>query len=229
MRFLIVLGLLASSVMWAQESKQISGRVRFADQVQRTVTITNTTTGEQTQSDSTGFFLLTVQEGDQLTFVALPDYNKQWTVGPRVDQRMELILSEHQLEEIVIDKKVFVDQYFGAVNTYTPAERRFRSGNRALYGEGKSAVGLDPVFNWISGKRKKQNLAVRYEWQENQKARVLEVYTVPMLQTELGLAEHEVTGFLYYLATQPGFADRAVDLSLEFKLYLAEILDRYQK
>lgn len=214
---------------FAQNMQLIDGRVRFSDGIQRKVTIYNKTNGQEVNADSTGFFSINVTKGDVLLFKTDSFLDRSLTIKGNEGEYLGVILSEHELDEIVIDKKVFVNNYFGDIDKYTAGERRYRSANNLLFKDGITGFGLDPLMNLLNGKRKKQKKELFYEEQEFQKERFLEVFTTSVLNEEFGITEDAVTGFAYFIVVQPGFNNLEIDLSPEFKLYVSEMYAQYIK
>lgn len=227
MRLLSCFLLLFTLNLFAQDVKLIDGRVRFVDGIQRSVRIENKKSGEKVNADSTGFFSINVEKGDVLVFRAEAFPERSIVISGNEGAYFGIILSEQELDEIVIDRKLFVDNYFGDIAKYTQAERQYRSSNTMFFGDGIMGFGLDPLVNLINGKRKAQKTTMRYEKQEYLKERFLEFFTATILQEEFDIDENHITGFVYFLVVQPSFEDMIIDLSPEFKLYVSEMYSQF--
>lgn len=214
---------------FAQNMQLIDGRVRFSDGVQRKVVIENTKSGQRVNADSTGFFSINISKGDVILFKVESFPDRTIVINGNEGDYLGVVLSEHELDEIVIEKKMFTDNYFGEIAKYTPAERRYRSSNNMLFGDGITGFGLDPIVNLFSGKRREQKKVIIYEKQEFAKRRFLEIYTEKILKFEFGIEESHITSFVYFIVTQPSFDEMSIDLSQEYKLYVAEMYSEYLK
>ena len=214
---------------FAQSLQLIDGRVRFSDGIQRKVVIENKASGEEVNADSTGFFSINISKGDVLLFRVESFPNRSIVINGNEGDYLGVVLSEHELDEIVIEKKMFVDSYFGGIAKYTPAERRYRSSNNMFFGDGISGFGLDPIVNLFNGKRKEQKKAILYEKQEFEKNSFLDIYTQDILRTEFGIEESQIISFVYFIVRQPGFNVMTIDLSPEYKFFVAEMYSEYVK
>ncbi|SFJ50238.1 hypothetical protein [Myroides guanonis] len=214
---------------FAQSVQLIDGRVRFSDGIQRKVVVENKVSGEEVNADSTGFFSINISKGDVLLFKVEFFPDRSIVINGTEGDYLGVVLSEHELDEIVIEKKMFVDNYFGEIAKYTPAERRYRTSNNMFFGDGISGFGLDPIVNLFSGRRKEQRKAILYEKQEFAKNKFLEIYTKSILMSEFGIAENHITSFAYFIVAQPGFDEMSIDLSPEYKLYVAEMYSEFVK
>lgn len=214
---------------FAQSVQLIDGRVRFSDGIQRKVVVENKVSGEEVNADSTGFFSINISKGDVLLFKVEFFPDRSIVINGTEGDYLGVVLSEHELDEIVIEKKMFVDNYFGEIAKYTPAERRYRTSNNMFFGDGISGFGLDPIVNLFSGRRKEQRKAILYEKQEFAKNKFLEIYTKSILMSEFGITENHIASFAYFIVAQPGFDEMSIDLSPEYKLYVAEMYSEFVK
>lgn len=227
MKFLRFLLLFFTVSSFAQDVKLIDGRVRFADGIQRDVRVENKKSGAKVSTDSTGFFSINVEKGDLLVFRSENFPERSIVITGNEGEYFGIILSEQELDEIVIDKKLFVDNYFGDIAKYTKAERKYRSSNTMFFGDGISGFGLDPLVNLLNGKRKIQKRTMLYEKQEHLKELFLEIFTHTILQEEFGVSENHIDGFVYFLVVQPNYENMIVDLNPEFKLYVSEMYNQF--
>lgn len=229
MRFFCFFLFLFTLSSFAQNTQLIDGRVRFSDGIQRKVLIENKASGEEVNADSTGFFSINVSKDDVLVFKVESFPNRSIVIKGNEGDYLGVVLSEHELDEIVIEKKMFVDNYFGKIGKYTPAERRYRASNNMFFGDGITGFGIDPIVNLFNGKRKEQRKAMLYEKQEFEKNSFLDIYTQDILQTEFGIEESQIISFVYFIVRQPGFDVMTIDLSPEYKFFIAEMYSEFVK
>lgn len=228
--WLLSLGTLFSVSIYAQKPELIDGRVRMYDGKIMPVNIKNKRSGELTKADSRGYFMVDAAIGDTIHFSDKKLASVNYVIGSEdlKASRFNVLMTKkgQALEEIVIVRKDFGDDFFEGVNNkgMTPAERKYKKNNTLFsstsnYGMG---ISLDALVNMMSGQKKKDKQDILYEKLDMKVQKFYEDYTREELLEDMKVPEERIDAFLYYLVAQPSFDKIKVERTEGYQLYLAQ-------
>lgn len=210
---LFLLGSLFSVSVNAQNAKLLDGRIRTLDNNVVGVAIENLANKEKTGADTAGYFMIDTKVGDTIRFQSKGYVTVNYIIGQEdLDQnRLNIVLARknQNLEEIIITRKDMGNDYFdlGLKKEMSPAEKMFSANNTLTSATetGGLGISIDAFVNLLSGKRKKDKAAVKYERLEKSVGEFEALYPKEDLVTDLSIPTERVDGFLYYLVVQPDY------------------------
>jgi hypothetical protein len=231
--------------MTAQEArKTIKGKVSsFANNLQG-VYVINQQTEKNAQTEENGYFTIPVTEGDTLIFSSIRFKARKIAIKSADFDKGLLVVRLVPMMEQLQEVQVFQYKNINAValgiipkgqKTYTPAERKFKTGTDydAQFGLNTS-VTLDPLFNVLSGRSAELRKNIEVERKEMLLAKIDNLYETEHFTKNLGLPEEHVKGFQFYIVENPSFVQALKaknktmasflmgELAVKYKLILAQ-------
>ncbi|NNT71888.1 hypothetical protein HKT18_06640 [Flavobacterium sp. IMCC34852] len=183
--------------------------------------IINLKSNAATATEKEGYFTLKVSVGDTLMFSAIQIKSKKIVVSQEdFDKDLFLVKLEpmvNKLDELVIKQYKNINAVsLGIIsqNTkhYTPAERKLRtasgdgiSGN--TNGSSGASAGLDPLFNWMSGRTAMLQKELEVERKETMLQKIENQFSMDYFVKKLKIPEEYVKGFWYYVVEDSGFVN----------------------
>lgn len=191
---------------FAQERKNLNGRVVSDGTGISGIFIINKNTGTEKKSDAQGNFAIEAKDGDVITAYSTKTEVRDFVVSEKSFEENPYIISvitkAYELEEVVVEKKV-TSESLGIVpkgqKQYTPAERK-------LFGA-TSGFGIDIILNALSGRTKMLKRALETEKKEMLMEKIGYVCTEDEIKTEYKIPEEYVQGFVYYIVEDKEFAE----------------------
>lgn len=217
----IIAVLLIGHLVQAQEisKKVLSGKVVSEAVNLDGIYVINLNTDQATTTANEGFFNINVSVGDTLMFAALPIKGlKRVITEADYNQKLVLIKLEpmvHRLNEVVIKQYKHINAVdlgivAPTIKKYTPAERRLRTANGDgiegnTDGSSGASVGLDPLFNWMSGRTALLKKELEVERKETLLQRIENQFGISYCIDKLKIPAEYVKGFWYYIVDEPKF------------------------
>jgi hypothetical protein len=216
----LLLFILICSLMQAQTSigRILKGNV-FSNQIPlEGITVTNATSKISVVTDVDGVFLITVNEGDVLSFSSvnyemLRKYiaKKEFAQGTII---VELTPKNIQLNEVVVNKHPKITaENLGIIPKdqikLTTAERRLQTAGDFkpvhLLGLLGGYLAVDPILNAINGRTKMLKTAVAVEKKELLMAKLEVLFEEKYYLETLKIPEEYIKGFQYYCVENNDF------------------------
>ena len=240
MKKLVVIMLLLSVQVFAQENHKLYGKVVAYGDAVPGVYVINKRTGAEIKTDNNGLFDLEVRIGDELAVYSPAIVTRNFTVNKGWFDDEPFVLSVDQqfyeLEEVVIEQRV-TSESLGLVpkgqKRYTPAERRLKAASAIeptwLAGQGSvgGAVPFDPLINALTGRTKMLKTALETEKKEMLKEKIKGLYNEDELINELRIPQEYVEGFIFYLIEDETFVASLNENSTKTDLLLVELSAKY--
>lgn len=240
----IIIALLIGHVVLAQKiaDKVLNGKVVSESVNLDGIYVINLNTDQTATTANEGFFTINASVGDTLMFAALPIKGlKRVITEVDFDQKLVLIKLEpmiHRLNEVVIKQYKHINAVdLGIVSPtikkYTPAERRLRTANgdgieENTDGSSGASVGLDPLFNWMSGRTALLKKELEVERKETLLQRIENQFGIRYCIDKLKIPADYVKGFWYYIVEEPKFvAAMATKNKVMTAFVLTELATKY--
>lgn len=198
--FLLVLfGFLA----FAQDRKEIHGKVVSRIKDLKGVYVSNLSTGDALMTEKGGYFSIKAKENDTLMFSSPLFMGYRYTLDD-IDLKRDIMLVplepndlNRQLDEIYITK--ISSESLGLLSPYT---RRYTPAERRLYTatSGSGIIPVSAIVNWISGRTAMLKKALKYEKHEMRKDKYLDIVSEEKLVDYYKIPKDYVLGFAYYVA-----------------------------
>jgi hypothetical protein len=176
-----------------------------------TVYITNTTNGEKTFADASGFFSITMSENHVLAFSG-EKINKRLVTIKKENLSQNIFLvsifpKTNQLQEVEINKNQQLNaSSLGIVSkdvkSYTPAERKLRTAGEFkwyspfLMLHRAKKMSVDGLINKISGRTAMLKKELIIERQEQNQKKLLNLFSENFFLETLKIPAENLTGFL---------------------------------
>ncbi|MDT0648716.1 hypothetical protein [Autumnicola edwardsiae] len=220
--------LLLPFLNFAQESIQLKGKITNDSLEGSFINIINTTTNTGTINSASGEFEIRVRLNDTLQFSSIQYEKLEVAITPIIMEaeylKVLLVPGISELDEVKISNIDLtgnlnrdignMDAYsisqFGIPNanreTLSAAERRLQAAtstsvSTSLLGGGAGgAVGLDPLFNAISGRTKKLKKIVANEKLQQMVEKGVDAFSTRFFVEELKIPEDKIINFVYYCA-----------------------------
>jgi len=229
----------------AQEiRKTIKGKVSsFANNLQG-IYVINQQSEKNAQTEENGYFTIPVTEGDTLVFSSIRFKARKIAIQSADFDKGLLIVRLDPMMEQLQEVQIFQYKNINAValgiipkgqKTYTPAERKFRTGMGYDAQIGlNTSVTLDPLFNSLSGRAAELRKNIEVERKEMLLAKIGNLYEPEFFVQKLELPEEHVKGFQFYIVENPSFVQALKaknktmatflmgELAVKYKLILAE-------
>lgn len=213
--------LLTTQLLLAQnnEVKILKGKVVSNAIDLEGIYIINLKTEAATSSEKEGYFSIHAAVGDTLMFSALQIKGKKMVLTES-DFEKDLLLVRvepmvNRLDEVIVKqyKNInAVDLGIIPANTkhYTPAERKLKAASGAdlagnTDGTMGGSVGLDPLFNWMSGRTALLKQELEVERKETLLQKIENQFGVAYFTEKLKIPEEYVKGFWYYIVEENRF------------------------
>ena len=218
----IVLLLLTVNTFYAQnvETKSVKGKVVCESVDLDGIYIINLRSDTSTATEKEGYFTINVSVGDTLLFSALQIKGKKIVIS-EMDFNSELLLVKlepmiNKLDELVIKQYKNINAVsLGIIspNTkhYTPAERKLKTASGVdiagnTDGSSGASAGLDPLFNWMSGRTSLLKKELEVEQKETLLKKLENQYGLDYFIQKLKIPEDYVKGFWYYVVEDTKFS-----------------------
>ncbi|RZK12012.1 MAG: hypothetical protein EOO46_04725 [Flavobacterium sp.] len=204
--------LIFSQLVFSQEEKLIKGKIVVKDAMVEGIRVVNLVSEKEVLTDSKGEFSIMVKPEDLLVFSASHlDYMRKFI--EEEDYKAQLITIEMTSKVTELDE-VEVRNYsnINAVSLgilskpakiYTPAERRLQTAT-GLYPTANvgtmmgGSIGLDPLFNLISGRTAMLKKEAEVEKKEFLLQKLTYLYDEDYYVEKLKIKKESVKGFQYY-------------------------------
>ncbi len=210
--FLTALVFCTAANVFSQPEKNIIGKIICAEMIPQGIKILNLVSEKETVSDLQGKFIIMAKPDDLLVFssnnfdymrkIVDDDDYKNGTITVTVTPKIT------QLEEVQINtypniNAVSLGILSKPAKSYTPAERKLRTASKMypVLGVGTMmgfSMGLDPVFNAISGRTKMLKKFVISEKAQLKVEKIANMFSDEYYINQLKIKENLVRGFLYY-------------------------------
>lgn len=240
----IIIVLLTGHLLQAQSiyNKTLNGKVVSEAVNLEGIYVINLNTDQTTTTANEGFFSINVSIGDTLMFAALSIKGLKRVIS-EADYNQKLVLVKlepmiHRLNEVVIKQYKHINAVdlgivAPTIKKYTPAERRLRTasgdgieGNTD--GSSGASVGLDPLFNWMSGRTALLKKELEVERKENLLQRIENQFGISYCIDKLKIPAEYVKGFWYYIVDEPKFvAAMATKNKVMTAFVLTELATKY--
>ena len=222
-RFLkTVLLLLAVNMMAAQNStvKSVKGKVVSEAIDLDGIYIINLKTEAATATEKEGYFAIHAAVGDTLMFSAIQIKGRKIVVTES-DFQSDLLLVKlepmiNRLDEVVVKQYKNINAVaLGIIPAdtkhYSPAERKLKTASGAdlegnTDGSAGGSVGLDPLFNWMSGRTSMLKKEVEVERKESLLRRIENQFGIDYFTQKLKIPVEYVKGFWYFVVEDVRFA-----------------------
>ena len=204
--------LIFSQFVFSQEEKLIKGKVVVKDAMVEGIRVVNLVSEKEVLTDSKGEFSIMVKPEDLLVFSASHlDHMRKFI--EEEDYKAQLITVEMTSKVTELDE-VEVRNYsnINAVSLgilskpakiYTPAERRLQTAT-GLYPTANvgpmmgGSIGLDPLFNLISGRTAMLKKEAEVEKKEFLLHKLSSLYDEDYYTEKLKIKKESIKGFQYY-------------------------------
>lgn len=202
-----------SQLAFSQEAKLIKGKVVVKDATPGGVRVVNLVSEKEVMTNSKGEFSIWVQPEDLLVFSAVHlDYMRKFI--ELEDYNTPLLMVEmtskiNQLDEVEVRDYYQINAVSLGIlskpaKKYTPAERRLQTatGMYPTLNVGTMAggsLGLDPLFNLISGRTSMLKKEVEVEKKEFLLHKVRDLYEDDFYTQKLKIKKESIKAFQYYV------------------------------
>ena len=220
--FKIMLLLLTVSMVSAQNNaaKKIKGKVVSESIDLDGIYIINLKNEATTATEKEGYFTISASVGDTLMFSAFQIKGKRMVISES-DFERELLLVQlepmiNRLDEVVVKQYKNINAVsLGIISAntkhYTPAERKLKTASGIdlagnTDGSSGASVGIDPLFNWMSGRTAMLKKEVEVEKKESLLQRIENQFGLDYFIKKLKIPEEYVKGFWYYVVEDIHFA-----------------------
>jgi hypothetical protein len=202
----------ASSVLTAQERAPLSGKIKSDTEDLEGIYVINKTADNSVTTTRGGYFTIPAKVSDTIIFSAVNIIAKE-IVLEEADVKSTLLIVPvekyvHELDELVIVdySRTINAETLGLVprgqKKYTPTEKRLLTASSSQM----NPMGLDPLFNALSGRTKMLKKANETAKKESIVEKINYIYTEEELISKFNIPKEYVRGFVYYLVEDANFA-----------------------
>lgn len=201
----------ASSVLTAQERISLNGKIKSDIDELEDIYVINKTADLSVTTTRGGYFTIDAKADDVIVFSAVNIVAKEITLTEE-DMKSTLLIVPvekyvHELEElIIVDYSHINAESLGLVPKgqikYSPTEKRYLTASSSKM----NPMGLDPLFNAISGRTAVLRKAHETAKKEELMAKIDYIYTEDELITKFYIPKEYVRGFIFYLVEDANFA-----------------------
>jgi len=201
----------ASTMLSAQERSPLNGKIKSDTEELEGIYIINKNADLSVTTTRGGYFTIPAKVNDTIIISAVSIVGKQITLE-EADVKSTLLIVPvekfvHQLEElIIVDYSHINAESLGLVpkgqKKYTPTEKRLLTASSSQM----NPMGLDPLFNALSGRTKMLKKANETAKKEDLMARIDYIYTEEELITKFNIPKEYVRGFVYYVVEDANFS-----------------------
>ena len=213
--------MLLAQFAFSQEEKLIKGKIVVKDAMVSGVKVVNLVTEKEVVTNDKGEFIIGVKPEDLLVFSALHlDHMRKFI--EEEDYNSELLIIQMTSKVTELDEvEVYNYPKINAVSLgilskpakeYTPAERRLQTAT-GLYPTANvgtmmgGSLGLDPLFNWISGRTSMLKKEVEVEQKEFLLQKLNNLYEEDYYTQNLKIDKESVKAFQYYVIYDKRFTE----------------------
>jgi hypothetical protein len=219
--FTILLLFFTVTIATAQNNvvKNIKGKVMAESIDLDGIYIVNLKSDIATATENEGYFTIKAEVGDTLMFSAVQIKGRKMVItSSEFEKELLLVKLEpmvNKLDELVIKQYKNINAVsLGIISPnakhYTPAERKLRtasgdgiSGNAD--GSTGASAGLDPLFNWMSGRTAMLKKEVEVERKETMLEKIENQFSMDYFVKKLKIPEEYVKGFWYFVVEDSRF------------------------
>lgn len=231
-------------MVWAQDydERALKGKVVVSDVDLKDIYIINLRTEATTNTESEGFFTIKAAVGDTLMFSAIQIKGKKVVLSAK-DFQTDLVLIPlepmiNRLDEVIVKQYKNINAVaLGIIpakaKQYTPAERKLQTASGDGFDENTDgtsggSVGLDPLFNWMSGRTTLLKKELEVERKESLLQRLEAQFGVDYFVQKLKIPADYVKAFWYFVVEDARFvrAFKAKN-SVMTKFVLSELAVKY--
>lgn len=242
--FTILLLFFTVTIATAQSNvvKNIKGKVMAESIDLEGIYIVNLKSDVAAATEKEGYFTIKASVGDTLMFSAIQIKGSKVVItSGEFEKELVLVKLEpmvNKLDELVIKQYKNINAVsLGIIspNTkhYTPAERKLRtasgdgiSGNTD--GSSGASAGLDPLFNWMSGRTAMLKKELEVEKKETMLQKMENQFSLEYFVKKLKIPEEYVKGFWYYVVEDSRFVNAMnVKNKTMATFVLAELATKY--
>lgn len=207
--------------VFAQQPKLIKGKVVVKDATAGGVKVVNLVSEKEVMTNSKGEFSIWIQPEDLLVFSAVhldfmrkfievEDYNSDLLI-------VEMTSKINELEEVEVRdfsniNAVSLGILSRPAKVYTPAERRLQTAT-GLYPTANvgtmmgGSIGLDPLFNWMSGRTAMLKKEVEVEQKEFLLHKLNTLFEENYYTEKLKIEKEAIKPFQYYVIYNERFIE----------------------
>lgn len=220
--FLIHISVIAQQTTQNQKDTLIKGKISLESNDVDGIVVQNLTTKSKVLSSNGGYFIIKAKENDTLQFTALHVETKNHILKA-IDFKSKLLLVQlnihiELLKEVAVTNDRITAESLGIIpagqKKYTTAERRLHVA--------KSSIGIDPLFNWISGRTFQLKKEVVLEEKERILSKISAIYENEYFIDVLHIPELYINGFMFYLVEDEVFFDAVKSMNksiMDFRLF----------
>ncbi len=213
--------ILICQITFCQEPKLVYGKVEVKDATAEGVKVVNLVSEKEVMTNSKGEFSIWIQPEDLLVFSAMhldfmrkfievEDYNSDLLI-------IEMTSKINELEEVEVRdfsniNAVSLGILSRPAKVYTPAERRLQTAT-GLYPTANvgtmmgGSIGLDPLFNWMSGRTAMLKKEVEVEQKEFLLHKLNNLYDEEYYIEKLKIDKEAIKPFQYYVIYNERFIE----------------------
>lgn len=210
---ILLVFLILSQFAFSQEEKLIKGKVVVKDAMVEGIRVINLVSEKEVMTNNKGEFSIWVKPEDLLVFSAVHlDYMRKFI--EEEDYNSPLLIIEmtskiNQLDEVEVRdfsriNAVSLGILSKPAKEYTPAERRLQTAT-GLYPTANigtmagGSIGLDPLFNWMSGRTAMLKKEVEVEQKEFLLQKINNLYEDDYYTEKLKIKKESIKAFQYYI------------------------------
>lgn len=198
---------------FSQEPKLLKGRVVVKDATPEGVKVVNLVSEKETLTNSKGEFSIWVKPEDLLVFSALHlDHMRKFIDTEEYNSSLlivEMTSKINQLDEVEVRNFSHINAVSLGIlsrpaKVYTPAERRLQTAT-GLYPTANvgtmmgGSIGLDPLFNWMSGRTSMLKKEVEVEQKEFLLLKLSALFEDDYYTEKLKIDKEAIKAFQYYI------------------------------
>lgn len=227
----ILLFLTVTARGYAQDRKNLQGRVIATGSPAQNIFIINKNTGTEVKSASDGTFTIPAKIGDRITAYSNTTQVREFAITAHSFSQnpytIEIDPIGTDLDEVVVTG--VTSESLGLVpknqEQFTPAERKLLTA-----GSGRmNPMGLDPIINALSGRTKMLKKAFESELKETLAKKINSLFTDEEFE-RFGLTKETAKGFIFYIVEDIRLKDAVKAGNTEMvRLLLLELADKYTK
>lgn len=215
-RYVLLLFVLSSATVRSQAQNPIlTGKVVASLLELDNIYVINTRTEKAVQTKTGGYFQITAVAGDTLMFSSTQIIGKR-IVLTADDLKKELLFVAiaakfNELDEVIVfQHKPITAESLGIVpkgqKKFTQAERKLNTASNSYAVAGlNSAAGLDPVFNWMSGRTAMLKKEAEVEKKEGWLEVLSDMFASKYITDDLKIPTDYVNGFMRYCVENSQF------------------------
>ena len=230
-KYLIIILFLQAFSMHSQERVQIKGFVKNDSTPLENVHVKNISSGKFSVSNSSGEFLLSLQQGDTLVLSHVGMNDLIQFIKEEDLQQQVLIFrmteSSSELREVVVDETSEINAVSlgiipKKIKKLSVNERRLKTAGdfkpKHLLGIIGGGVSLDAILNAINGRTKKLKRNVEVEKKQRNIA-FLEIHYMEYLKEEIQLS-HQEAQMLIGFVIEDDELNNVIDSGIEARMHL---------